>query len=194
MTKTLRVTNVLKRTIDLSNVVLVNWFHDVNSLWLVTPITLWYLKTFEFSRSKLQQASRHLVGVTSHTRFFFWNKSTSNRSRGCKTVGHRIPLGLSESWKGGNSVFKVQWGGLFWNLPNFLKFCPHIKGIIETFPNACTYESQCVYKFFNIIQTYFARFSSFMYWELDSVGAVGAAAPTDFEESSLYNAPTVLKS
>ena len=40
--------------------VLVNWFQKVNSLWLVTPTTLWYFKTFEFSRSKFT-ASKQAV-------------------------------------------------------------------------------------------------------------------------------------
>ena len=42
------------------NLLLVDWFQKVNSLWLVTLTTLWYFKTFEFSRSKLT-ASKQAV-------------------------------------------------------------------------------------------------------------------------------------
>ena len=43
-------------------------------------------KRLNFPAQSLQQASRQLVGVTSHMRFTFWNKSTSTQNQNQTTI------------------------------------------------------------------------------------------------------------
>ena len=58
---------------------LLNWFQKANDSLLRLPYGI--SKRLNFPAQSLQQASRQLVGVTSHTRFTFWNKHISTKAK-----------------------------------------------------------------------------------------------------------------